>query len=208
MQKYLPKIDRFFAWVLFGTMLLYFITGLGMTKGIIDPTFAAKLHLSILTYVIMIAFTFHTFYAIHLAFKRWRIWNLATKSLLFLFFAAFFGFFVYVDKFYQPNNSSDNQSSSAGRSQNSQSSNSSQSTSSADTQATKTFTVSELAKYNGRNGQPAYVAVDGNVYDLSNVFRSGSHHSHFAGSDLTNSFYSYHAKQILSKYPIVGQLSS
>lgn len=31
------------------------------------------------------------------------------------------------------------------------------------------FTTEELAKYNGKDGQPAYVAYEGNVYDVSNV---------------------------------------
>lgn len=35
--------------------------------------------------------------------------------------------------------------------------------------AGKTFTPNELAKYNGQNGQPAYVAYKGIVYDVSNV---------------------------------------
>ena len=33
--------------------------------------------------------------------------------------------------------------------------------------AEKIFTKNELAQYNGQNGQPAYVAVQGVVYDVS-----------------------------------------
>lgn len=33
--------------------------------------------------------------------------------------------------------------------------------------AEKTFTREELAKFNGQNGQPAYVAISGTVYDVS-----------------------------------------
>ncbi len=33
--------------------------------------------------------------------------------------------------------------------------------------ATRTFTTEELASFNGQNGQPAYVAVDGVVYDVT-----------------------------------------
>ena len=42
---------------------------------------------------------------------------------------------------------------------------------------TKVFTRAELAKYDGRNGQPAYVAVDGFVYDVtgSRFFANGVH---------------------------------
>jgi len=33
----------------------------------------------------------------------------------------------------------------------------------------RTFTEAELSKYNGRNGNPAYVAVNGIVYDVTNI---------------------------------------
>jgi len=209
-MKYLIKIDHFFAWVLFGGMLLYFISGYGITKGIIDPAFAAKLHLNILTYIILIAFIIHPIFAIHLALKRWCIWNISTKLLLFTFFAVFLGAFIYVDRFYQPQkknsetfNNNNNEASSVSLNQNSNGSNSN---STSATTTAKTFTITELSQYDGQNGNSAYVAVDGDVYDLSAVFVSGKHFSHYAGKELTNPFYSYHAKNVLLKYPIVGQL--
>ena len=202
-MKILIKLDRFFAWVLFATMLLYFISGYGMTKGLIDANLATKLHISWLTYIILIAFTVHTSYAIHLALKRWRIWNAPAKILLFLFFATFFGSFIYVDRYYQPKNFNKTEETQTATTlnQNINSTNTNNSTSQ------KTFTVSELAKYDGLNRNPAYLAVDGNVYDLSAVFINGSHFSHYAGKELTNAFYSRHVKGILSKYPIVGTLT-
>jgi predicted heme/steroid binding protein len=207
----LIKLDRFFAWVLFATMLLYFISGYGMTKGLIDATLATKLHLSSLTYIILIAFTFHTSYAIHMAFKRWQIWNAPAKILLFLFFATFFGSFIYIDRYYQTKPVRSSQSSQISSSddesdgivsinQNSNITNSNSSTNQ------KTFTISELAKYNGQNGNPAYLAVDGTVYDLSAIFVNGRHYFHSAGQELTNAFYTRHVKSALAKYPIVGIL--
>jgi predicted heme/steroid binding protein len=70
-----------------------------------------------------------------------------------------------------------------------------------------TFTKEELSKYNGQNGTAAYVAVDGIVYDMSSVFKNGSHFSHIAGTELTNAFYSYHAKSAITKYPVVGKFT-
>jgi predicted heme/steroid binding protein/uncharacterized integral membrane protein len=211
-MKFLIKLDRFCTWVLFACMLLYFVSGYGMTKGIIDSSFATSLHMEILTYIILVAFTVHTSYAIHLAFKRWQIWGGPTKALLIIFFAAFFGAFVYIDRYYKaadqvPAESSPNTSYQDNLNSNSETTNNSSSQSdNANTSAEKSFTLAELTKYNGKNGQPAYVAVDGSVYDLTSVFTSGSHYTHYAGTELTNAFYTRHAKSALSKYPIVGKL--
>lgn len=52
----------------------------------------------------------------------------------------------------------------------------------------RTFTAEELKKYNGRDGMPAYVAVDGIVYDLTNskYWKTGTHMKmHEAGGDLS-----------------------
>jgi predicted heme/steroid binding protein len=68
----------------------------------------------------------------------------------------------------------------------------------------KVFTAEELSKYDGQDGMPAYIAVDGLVYDLSSIFRNGTHFEHFAGQELTDAFYSYHAKREIIKYPVVG----
>ena len=48
-----------------------------------------------------------------------------------------------------------------------------------------TFNQTELAKYNGQDGQPAYVAVDGVVYDVTGVaaWAGGKHHGNLAGID-------------------------
>jgi predicted heme/steroid binding protein len=75
----------------------------------------------------------------------------------------------------------------------------------------KVFTLDELAKYNGQNGMPAYVAVDGVVYDVSNVslWQGGSHQGlHQAGQDMTQEIkQSPHGKQVLAKLPVVGTLA-
>jgi predicted heme/steroid binding protein len=73
----------------------------------------------------------------------------------------------------------------------------------------KVFTLSELGQYDGNNGQPAYVAVDGVVYDVTNAkgWNSGSHQGYSAGKDLTQEILKApHGTQILSSLPIVGIL--
>ncbi len=74
---------------------------------------------------------------------------------------------------------------------------------------TKTFTREELAQYNGKNGNPAYVAVNGVVYDVTNnaAWAAATHFGLSAGNDLTTSFASCHAgADILSRLSVVGNL--
>lgn len=75
--------------------------------------------------------------------------------------------------------------------------------------AEKTFTTTELAKFDGRNGHPAYVAVKGIVYDVSNVpvWKNGKHHGNLAGRDLTSAMpRSIHMESVLKDIPVVGKL--
>lgn len=76
--------------------------------------------------------------------------------------------------------------------------------------ATRVFTLEELAQYNGKNGNPAYIAINGVIYDVTNnaAWAAASHFGLSAGNDLTNAFASCHAgSNILNKLPIVGNLS-
>jgi predicted heme/steroid binding protein len=72
----------------------------------------------------------------------------------------------------------------------------------------KIFTADELAKYDGKNGNPAYIAVDGVVYDVTNVseWKNGLHNGRFqAGKDYTEEIMkSPHGKAKLNGVPVVG----
>jgi len=72
----------------------------------------------------------------------------------------------------------------------------------------KEFDVEELARYNGENGNPVYVAYQGNVYDVSEskLWRTGMHMKrHHAGRDLTTDIQSApHEPDVLERYPKVG----
>ncbi len=68
---------------------------------------------------------------------------------------------------------------------------------------------SELSKYDGKNGNPAYVAVNGVVYDVTNnaAWAAASHFGLSAGKYLTGAHASCHASQdVLSKLKAVGRL--
>lgn len=75
---------------------------------------------------------------------------------------------------------------------------------------TKTFTKAELQQYDGRNGQPAYVAINNKVYDVSHIpaWQDGKHHGNKAGMDLTDILFNYspHKDRVLAKLPVVGEL--
>lgn len=73
----------------------------------------------------------------------------------------------------------------------------------------KEFTIEELAQYDGSGGKPAYVAVNGIVYDVSfnPAWGGGSHFGLIAGKDLTEQFESCHQMSaILERLPKVGTL--
>lgn len=72
------------------------------------------------------------------------------------------------------------------------------------------LTLEELAKYNGQDGNPAYVAVDGIVYDVTKVrdWKGGKHNGYEAGKDLTDAIKnkSPHGTAKLKGLPIVGKI--
>ena len=69
------------------------------------------------------------------------------------------------------------------------------------------FTPQTLARYNGEDGYPAYVAINGVVYDVTNIpqWSGGDHFSLQAGSNLSSAYDLCHnAREILYKLPTVG----
>ncbi|MFD1454646.1 cytochrome b5 domain-containing protein [Levilactobacillus lanxiensis] len=73
----------------------------------------------------------------------------------------------------------------------------------------KVFNQAELAKFNGQDGQPAYVAIAGVVYDVSGVeaWAGGKHHGNLAGQELTSVIdgKSPHGRKVLKNLPVVGK---
>lgn len=75
---------------------------------------------------------------------------------------------------------------------------------------TKEFTADELSTFDGSEGRPAYVVINGIVYDvgLEATWGGASHFGLKAGKDLTAQFNSCHGKAaVLSKLSKVGVLS-
>jgi predicted heme/steroid binding protein len=74
------------------------------------------------------------------------------------------------------------------------------------------FTLAQLAMFNGQNGAAAYIAVDGIVYNVTNAsgWNNGRHNGIlYAGTDATAAFQeSPHTGAILNGLPIVGNLGA
>jgi predicted heme/steroid binding protein len=74
----------------------------------------------------------------------------------------------------------------------------------------KEFTEKELARYNGKNGKPAYIAYNGKVFDVSTSFlwKDGKHQVlHKAGTDLTAALQQApHGEDVFKRFPVVGIL--
>lgn len=68
------------------------------------------------------------------------------------------------------------------------------------------FTIDEVSKYNGEDGNPSYIAIKGIVYDISNIaiLKNGKHHGVTGGKDVTKIF--PHDINILKRAKVVGKL--
>ena len=70
------------------------------------------------------------------------------------------------------------------------------------------LTLDELAMYDGKDGNPAYVAIDGIIYDVTNhdEWRNGEHKGAMAGTDITDTFNNEHGMGVLDDVPQVGTI--
>jgi predicted heme/steroid binding protein len=72
------------------------------------------------------------------------------------------------------------------------------------------LTIADLAKYDGKNGNKAYVAIDSVIYDVSNLksWKNGEHKMGVkAGLDQSEKILkSPHGKSVLKKLKVVGKL--
>jgi predicted heme/steroid binding protein len=72
------------------------------------------------------------------------------------------------------------------------------------------LTLAQLAEYDGQDGMPAYIAVSGVIYDVtdSSRWRGGEHNGYAAGQDLTTQIQSIspHGVSVLDGLPIIGEL--
>ena len=72
------------------------------------------------------------------------------------------------------------------------------------------LSLDELSAFDGKDGQPAYIAIDGVIYDVTSVpqWANGDHNGFTAGNDLTEEIknISPHGVSKLKGLPVVGEL--
>jgi predicted heme/steroid binding protein len=73
------------------------------------------------------------------------------------------------------------------------------------------LTLTEMKKYNGQNGKAAYIAVNGIIYDVTDLthWKDGTHNGQKAGVDLTESLNGApHGKEVLDSLKKVGKIKT
>lgn len=70
------------------------------------------------------------------------------------------------------------------------------------------LTIEQLAQYDGREGSPAYIAVNGIIYDISHIpqWAQGVHFGVSAGRDVTQRVQLCHGSKILGLLKVVGRI--
>ncbi|MFZ5559305.1 MAG: hypothetical protein ACOZAL_00705 [Patescibacteria group bacterium] len=98
MDRFLIKLERFSAWVLLVLMILYVISGYGVTKGIIDPIFSKYLHDKLLAIPFFIFFILHVGIASRYALIRWRVFKTIKSANIYtiIFGLVFLTLFLYL----------------------------------------------------------------------------------------------------------------
>lgn len=84
-KKRLIQIDRVCAWSLVAIMIIFFVSGYGMTRGFIPEKLAKFIHDNILPVPGGIAFAFHSAFGMHVGLKRWKVWGPVPRLILIIY---------------------------------------------------------------------------------------------------------------------------
>jgi len=96
MEKFLVKLNRFSAWILLILIILFIVSGYGVTKQVINPVFAANLHNKLLPIPLFIFFLLHVGISIRYALRRWKLFkNEKTANAYVLIISLIFLIFFF-----------------------------------------------------------------------------------------------------------------
>ena len=84
MLKIFAAIDRHSRWILLAIMLLFIITGLGITKNIMDQRLAKQLHENILPIPFYVLLLLHVFYPLPANLVRWKAFKSETVAAVYV----------------------------------------------------------------------------------------------------------------------------
>jgi hypothetical protein len=98
MPKIFAVIDRHGRWILLVIMLLFILTGLGITKGIMDPRWAKQLHENILPIPFYVLLLLHVLYPLPANLVRWKTFKSETVAATYVYIlaAVFLGLFLWL----------------------------------------------------------------------------------------------------------------
>jgi cytochrome b subunit of formate dehydrogenase len=98
MSKIFTAIDRYSRWILLVLMLLFILTGLGITKNIMDQRLAKQLHENILPLPFYLLFLVHIFYKLPVHLVRWRVFKSEATAALYVYALAaiLLGLFLWI----------------------------------------------------------------------------------------------------------------
>ena len=96
MFKFLAWFDRYGKWILAVFMLLFIITGLGITKGIMDPKLAKELHENVLPVPFYFLILMHVFCTMPARLVRWKIFQNERIAAAYSGLVAFLLLFLFI----------------------------------------------------------------------------------------------------------------
>jgi uncharacterized membrane protein len=88
MLKILAAIDRHSRWILLVIMLLFIITGFGITKNIMDQRLAKQLHENVLPVPFYVLLLLHVFYPLPANLVRWKAFKSETVAAVYAYILA------------------------------------------------------------------------------------------------------------------------
>jgi len=72
---WIHRLNRFAAWTALAAVILFILTGYGMTKRIMDPDLARLLHGRVLPVPLFIALILHGAVSARGALRRWKVFD-------------------------------------------------------------------------------------------------------------------------------------
>lgn len=84
-ERFLTRLNMISGWILAILLILYILSGYGMTKGIMNPDLAKKLHNQWLAIPLFLSFVVHLAISSRYALVRWKIFENIKSTNIYVF---------------------------------------------------------------------------------------------------------------------------